>query len=65
MRRERTAHIRGNKQEIWDLLDALMKPATMSISHYPAHQKRRDLVAQDNNQTDQVALQEPILTMGL
>jgi hypothetical protein len=27
-----------NKQEILDLLYALMKPATLSISHCPGHQ---------------------------
>ena len=42
-----------NKQEILDLLDALMKPATVSIIHCPGHQKRRDSVAQGNNQADQ------------
>ena len=41
-----------NKQEILDLLDALMKPATMSIIHCPGHQKGRDSVAQGNNQAD-------------
>jgi ribonuclease HI len=53
-----------NKQEILDLLDALMKPATVSIVYCPGHQKGRDSVAQDNNQADQVAgdiaIQEPI-----
>jgi ribonuclease HI len=44
-----------NKQEILDLLDALMKPATMSIIHCPGHQKGRDSVAQDNIQANQVA----------
>ena len=34
-----------NKQEILDLLDALMKLATMSIIHCPEHQKGRDSVA--------------------
>ena len=33
------------KQEILDLLDALMKPATVSIIHCPGHQKGRDSVA--------------------
>jgi hypothetical protein len=33
------------KQEILDLLDALMKPATVSIIHCPGHQKERDSVA--------------------
>ena len=69
MPRERTAHIRENKQEILDLLDALMKPATMNIIHCPGHQKTRDPEAQDNNQADQgaqeVAMQEPILAIGL
>ena len=69
--RERTAHIRGkrkNKQEILDLLDALMKPATVSI-YYPGHQKGRDSVAWGNNQADQVAqevaMQDPIPVLGL
>ena len=44
-----------NKQEILDLLDALMKLATVSIIHCPGHQKGRDSVAQGNNQADQVA----------
>ena len=34
-----------NKQEILDLLDALMKPATSSIIHCPGHPKGRDSVA--------------------
>ena len=34
-----------NKQEILDLLDALMKLATVSIIHCPGHQKGRDSVA--------------------
>jgi hypothetical protein len=50
-------------------LDALIKPATVSIIHCPRHQKGRDSVAQGNNQADQVAgevaMQEPILIMGL
>ena len=41
-----------NKQEILDLLDALMKLATVSINHCPGHQKGRDSVAQGNNQAD-------------
>jgi hypothetical protein len=57
-------HHARQKQEILNLLDALMKPATVSIIHCPEHQKR-DSVAQDNNHTDQVALKEPILVMGL
>jgi hypothetical protein len=31
-----------NNQEILDLLDALMKPATVSIIHCPGHQKGRE-----------------------
>lgn len=57
-----------NKQEILDLLDALIKPATVSIVHCPGHQKERDSVAQGNNQADQVAqevaMQEPIPVTG-
>jgi hypothetical protein len=52
-----------------DLLDALMKLATMSVVRCPGHQKRRDPVARGNNQADQVAQevarQEPILVMSL
>ena len=48
-----------------DLLDALMQPATVSIIHCPGHQKGRDSVAQGNTQVDQVAMQEPLLVMGL
>ena len=54
-----------NKQEILDLLDALMKLATVSIIHCPGHQKGRNSVSRGNNQADQVAVQEPILVMGL
>ena len=58
-----------NKQEILDLLDALMKLATVSIIHCPGHRKGRDSVAQGNTQADQVAqevaMQEPIPVMGL
>ena len=58
-----------NKQEILDLLDALMKLATVSIIHCPGHQKGRDSVSWGNNQADQVAqevaMQEPIPVMGL
>ena len=35
-----------NKQEILDLLDALVKLAAVSIIHCPGHQKGRDSVAQ-------------------
>ena len=52
-----------------DLLDALIKPAFVSIIQGRGHQKERELVAQGNNQADQVAqkvaMQEPILVMGL
>jgi hypothetical protein len=54
-----------NKQEILDLLDALVKLAAVSIIHCPGHQKGRDSVAQGNTQVDQVAMQEPLLVMGL
>ena len=51
------------------LLDALMKLAIVSIIHCLGHQKRRDSVAQGNNQADQVArevaMQDSILAMGL
>ena len=51
------------------LLDALIKPATVSIIHCPRHQKGRDSVAQGNNQADQVAgevaIQETIPVMSL
>jgi ribonuclease HI len=43
------------KQEILDLLDALMQPATVSIIYCPGHQKGRDSVAQGNNHADQAA----------
>ena len=47
------------------LLDALIKPAIVSIIQGRGHQKERELVAQGNNQADQVAqevaMQEPIL----
>lgn len=52
-----------------DLLDALMKPATVSIIPHPGHQKERDSVAWGTNQADQVAqevpMQEPILVICL
>ena len=52
-----------------DLLDALMKLATVSIIHCPGHQKGRNSVSRGNNQADQVAqevaMQEPIPVMGL
>ena len=52
-----------------DLLDVLMKLVTMSIIHCPGHQKGRNTVAQVNNQEGhvarEVAMQEPILVMGL
>ena len=64
---KRTAHIRGNQQEILDLLDALMKPATVSITHCPGRQKGKDLVG--NSQAEQMAprmdIQEPILFVDL
>jgi ribonuclease HI len=41
-----------NKQEILNLLDALMKPSTMSIINFPGHQKGRDSVACGNDQAD-------------
>lgn len=44
-----------NKQETLDLLDALMKPTTVSIIHCPGHPKSRDAVAWGNKQADQVA----------
>jgi hypothetical protein len=44
-----------NKHGILDLLDALMKPAIVSIIYCPGQQKGRDSVAQGNNQVDQVA----------
>jgi hypothetical protein len=53
------------KQEILDLLNALMKSATVSIIHCPGHQKGRNSVARGNNQADQVTMQEPIPIMGL
>ena len=63
---KRTAHIRGNEQEILDLLDVLVKSATVSI-HCPGRAKGKD--AMGNNQAEQVApgmdMQEPILVMGL
>ena len=63
---KKTAHIRGNQLEILDLLDVLMKPATVSI-HCPGHPKGKDSMG--NNPAEQVApgmdKQEPILFMGL
>jgi urease accessory protein UreH len=57
------------KQEILDLLHSMMKMTTVSIIHCSGHQKGRDLVAQVNNQADQVArevgMQEPIPVMDL
>jgi hypothetical protein len=44
-----------NKQDILDLLNALMKLATVNIIQGPGHQKGRDSVAWSNNQADQVA----------
>ena len=47
----------------------LMKSASVGIIHFPGHQKGRDSVVQGNNQADQVArevaMQEPIVVMGL
>ena len=64
---KRTAHITGNKQKGLILLDVLMKSATVSIIYYPGCYKGKDSVG--NNQTDQmapeVALQEPVLIIGL
>ena len=40
------------KQEILDLLDALMKPATVSIIHCPVHQRRRNSVVWHNDQAE-------------
>ena len=48
-----------------DLLDALMKLVTVSIIHFPGHQKGRNSVAQGNNKADQVTMQEPIPVRGL
>ena len=45
MPRRRTTHIRGNKQEILDLLDALM--VSVCIIHCPGCQKGKDSV--ENN----------------
>ena len=44
-----------NKPEILALLKALMKPAKVSIIHFPGHEKGNSLVAQGNNQADQEA----------
>lgn len=69
MPRERTAHVRANKQETLNLLDAIMKLATVSIIHCPGHQRRRDSVAPGNSQANQVApevaMREPIWVLGL
>lgn len=53
-----------NNQEILDLLDVLMKSATVSISHCPRHQKGRNSVAWDNSQADQVT-QEVVMQEAL
>ena len=45
MPRDRTSHIRGNKQEILDPSYLLMKPAIVSIIHCPEYQKGRNSVA--------------------
>ena len=53
----------------YSVLDALMKPTTVSIICCPGHQERRDSVTWDSNKTDKVArgmaMQEPILVTGL
>jgi hypothetical protein len=63
MPRERTAHLRGNKQEILDLLDALMKLAAVGIIQYPGHQKGRDSV--DGAMTKQIKWREKWLCRSL
>ena len=64
---KRTVHIRGNQQQILDLLEVLMKLATVSIIHCPGYQKEKDSIG--NNQAEQVVpgvdFQEPILVMDL
>ena len=51
------------------LLDALMKPTTVSTIHCSGYQEGRDSVTWGNNEADQVArkmvMQEPILVAGL
>ena len=52
-----------------DLMDALLKLVTVHINSCPGYQKGKDSVSRGNNQADQVvqevAIQEPILVMGL
>jgi hypothetical protein len=70
MPREMTAYIRGkrNKKQT-ENIGFLECCDELSIIHFPGHQKGRDSVAQGNNQADQVtwevAMQEPILVIGL
>ena len=51
------------------LLDALMKPTTVSTIHCSGYQEERDSVTWDSNKADKVAqemaMQEPILVIGL
>lgn len=51
------------------LLDALVKPTTVSTIHCPGHQEGKDSVAWGSNKADKVAremaMQEPILVTGL
>jgi hypothetical protein len=42
-----------------------MKPATVSINHFPGHWKGKDSVSLSNNEAVEVAMQEPILIMDL
>jgi hypothetical protein len=67
-KREDCSHHRKQIENLGPF-DALMKLAIVNIIHCPGHQKRRNPEAWNNNQADQVAgevaIQEPILVMGL
>lgn len=54
---------------LYHLLDALVKPTTVSTIHCSGYQEGRDSVTWGNNEADKVArkmvMQEPILVAGL